>query len=107
MISRVIAASIAIFATYVLNSKFNFRVKLTWILASKYALVQGVGILINFLVYALAVNALGQAPTSLIFAIALGSLVAMIWNYKGASSLFRTGKIVRGEEVDSKPRMQD
>ncbi|MBT8137251.1 MAG: GtrA family protein [Gammaproteobacteria bacterium] len=87
VLPRILATAVAVVVTWGLNRRFVFRTAGTTGAAKefvRYVTVQSSGIVVNFAVYALLLTlseALRQVPVA---AVAVGALVAMVFNYLGA-----------------------
>ncbi|MGK7652277.1 GtrA family protein [Roseovarius sp. B08] len=85
-LSRCISFALAMSVTWALNRRWTFRGAHRTALHREYiayALVQGLGIAINFAVYALMLMLLGTGPILAVMALACGSGVALAANYLG------------------------
>ena len=85
-LSRGLSFGMAMSVTWALNRRWTFRGARRTAMHREYAayaLVQGLGIAINFAVYALMLMILGTGPGMAVLALACGSGVALAANYLG------------------------
>lgn len=86
-LARALSFMVAVSATYALNRAWSFRAR-----ASKrrgpeygrYLAVQIGGVAINFACFALCIELWPVFAANPVLALAVGSIVAMAWNYAGA-----------------------
>lgn len=78
-LARLGSFSCATVVTWKLNSRFTFRSKGRGY--SRYLLSQSTGLLINYSSFLLLVKFLGNGPIGLVTALAISSLMAMVFNF--------------------------
>lgn len=87
-LSRVLSFAVAVTATYVLNRSWSFRERASGQRRGReyvrYVVVQLVGVGINFACFAACIETMALFATYPVLALAVGSIVAMAWNYAGA-----------------------
>jgi putative flippase GtrA len=92
--ARLVSFAGAVSVTWALNRKFAFADHRTVSRKqeyTRYLTVQGVGMGINFLVYSLCIASSALMDTWPVLALAVGSAVALIFNYVGARMFVFTG----------------
>lgn len=93
---RLISASIAITLTWYLNRRLVFRTQQSNAMGSeygRYVVVQVIGLLVNLVVYFMALAILPVLRNVPVMAIALGAAAALLFNFLGARCwAFRTQK---------------
>lgn len=85
--ARAVAIPVAVFATWVLNRSFTFPEAQSGPAVRsllRYAGVSAVGAAVNFLVYTALVLASAAMARQPLWALAIGSVVAMLVNYLGS-----------------------
>jgi len=93
--ARGISFAIAVTVTWYLNRRFVFSAGRTGNRRSEYTRylgVQGTGMAINFLVYSLCIATNETMDTWPVLALAVGSAVALLFNYAGSRIFVFTGK---------------
>jgi putative flippase GtrA len=93
--ARLVSFGVAVTVTWLLNRSYVFadnRTRNRRREYTRYLMVQGTGMMINFLVYSLCIlsnEIMDQWP---VLALAVGSAVALIFNYVGARLIVFTGR---------------
>lgn len=85
--ARIVSFLCAVTVTWYLNRKYAFAAGQTSNRRqeyTRYIAVQGTGMLINFLVYALCIETSALMDAWPVLALAAGSVVALLFNYVGA-----------------------
>lgn len=98
--ARGISFAVAVTVTWYLNRRFVFTAGQTANRKSEYTrylAVQGTGMAINFLVYSLCIATNELMDTWPVLALAVGSAVALIFNYVGARLFVFIGNTVDSE----------
>jgi putative flippase GtrA len=93
--ARLVSFAVAVTVTWYLNRKYVFAAGRTARKHSEYTrylLVQGIGMLINFLVYSLCIASNELMDRWPVLALAVGSAVALFFNYAGSRMFVFTGK---------------
>jgi putative flippase GtrA len=93
--ARGISFAVAVTVTWYLNRRFVFADGRTGNRKTEYTRylgVQGTGMAINFLVYSLCIATNEMMDTWPVLALAVGSAVALIFNYAGSRLFVFTGK---------------
>jgi putative flippase GtrA len=93
--ARLVSFAVAVTVTWYLNRKYVFAADRTARKHSEYTrylLVQGIGMLINFLVYSLCIASNELMDRWPVLALAVGSAVALFFNYAGSRMFVFTGK---------------
>ena len=93
--ARLISFAVAVTVTWILNRSFVFAGGQTTNKRTEYArylAVQGTGMAINFLVYGLCISTNAFMDRWPVAALAVGSAVALLFNYAGARLFVFTGK---------------
>jgi putative flippase GtrA len=86
-VARVLSFVVAVSATYALNRAWSFRTRASARRGPEYArylAVQIGGVVINFACFALCIELWALFAAYPVLALAVGSIVAMAWNYAGA-----------------------
>lgn len=86
-LARVLSFAVAVSATYALNRAWSFRARASARRGReyvRYVAVQLVGVAINFACFAICIEAVALFAAWPVLALAVGSGVAMAWNYAGA-----------------------
>lgn len=92
--ARLVSFAVAVTVTWYLNRKYVFAAGQTARKHSEYTrylLVQGTGMLINFLVYSLCIASNDLMDRWPVLALAVGSAVALFFNYAGSRIFVFTG----------------
>lgn len=85
--ARVVSFGIAVTVTWYLNRRYAFSASQTEDRKkeyTRYLAVQGTGMAINFLVYSLCIETSELMDTWPVIALAVGSAVALVFNYAGS-----------------------
>ncbi|MCP4001092.1 MAG: GtrA family protein [Gammaproteobacteria bacterium] len=93
--ARLVSFAVAVTVTWLLNRNYVFADTQTHNRRSEYTrylTVQGIGITINFLVYSLCISNNPLMDRWPVLALAVGSTVALIFNYIGARIFVFTGE---------------
>lgn len=93
--ARIVSFAVAVTVTWLLNRSFAFADQRTGNRRSEYTrylFVQGTGMAINFLIYALCIASSALMDRWPVLALAVGSAVALIFNYLGARIFVFTGR---------------
>ncbi len=93
--ARLVSFAFAVTVTWLLNRSYVFASTRTHNRRSEYTrylTVQGMGIAINFLVYSLCIASYPLMDQWPVLALAVGSAVALIFNYAGARVFVFTGE---------------
>jgi len=93
--ARLVSFSVAVTVTWLLNRGYVFTDARTHNRRSEYTrylAVQGTGMAINFLIYSLCLISSPLMDQWPVLALAVGSAVALIFNYAGARIFVFTGK---------------
>jgi putative flippase GtrA len=93
--ARLISFAVAVTVTWLLNRRFVFSDSRTTNRRSEYTrylAVQGTGMAINFLTYGLCIATNETMDRWPVIALAVGSIVALLFNYVGARAFVFTGK---------------
>ena len=93
--ARLVSFAVAVSATWLLNRRYVFAVGKTANKRSEYTrylMVQGTGMLINFLVYSLCIASSETMDRWPVLALAVGSIVALFFNFAGSRVLVFTGR---------------
>ena len=94
--ARLVSFAVAVTVTWLLNRSYVFADARTHNRRSEYTrylTVQGMGMAINFLIYSLCLISSPLMDQWPVLALAVGSAVALIFNYAGARIFVFTGKI--------------
>ena len=87
-LARALSFAVAVSATYALNRCWSFRAKAASTRRGaeyvRYIAVQLGGVAINFACFAICIEASPVFATWPVLALAVGSIIAMVWNYAGA-----------------------
>jgi len=89
--SRLISFAVALTVTWALNRAWTFEVRGRAAAGKSYlgyALVQLLGALTNFVVYAGVLSLIGPTPAKAVLALAFGSAVGLAVNFTGARFVF-------------------
>jgi putative flippase GtrA len=92
--ARVVSFAVAVSVTWLLNRSYVFATARTHNRRSEYTrylAVQGTGMAINFLVYSICITSSPLMDTWPVLALAVGSVVALGFNYAGARIFVFTG----------------
>jgi putative flippase GtrA len=93
--ARLVSFAVAVTVTWLLNRSYVFADTRTHNRRSEYTrylTVQGMGMAINFLIYSLCLISSPLMDEWPVLALAVGSAVALIFNYAGARIFVFTGK---------------
>jgi putative flippase GtrA len=93
--ARLVSFAVAVTVTWYLNRRYVFAAGRTARKHSEYTrylLVQGTGMAINFLVYSLCIASNELMDRWPVLALAVGSAVALFFNYAGSRIFVFTGK---------------
>jgi putative flippase GtrA len=93
--ARLVSFAVAVTVTWLLNRSYVFSDTRTHNRRSEYTrylTVQGMGMAINFLIYTLCLISSPLMDRWPVLALAVGSAVALIFNYAGARIFVFTGK---------------
>jgi putative flippase GtrA len=93
--ARVVSFAVAVTVTWLLNRRFVFASARTINRRSEYTrylTVQGMGMAINFLTYSLCIATNQMMDRWPVIALAVGSIVALLFNYVGARMFVFTGE---------------
>jgi len=93
--ARVVSFAVAVSVTWYLNRRYAFTAGRTTNRRSEYTrylTVQGIGMAINFLVYSLCIASSDLMDRWPVLALAVGSVVALFFNYVGSRMFVFTGK---------------
>jgi len=91
-LARVVSFGTAVVCTYLLNSSWTFAVRDRRVFLP-YLSVQLIGVLINYCAYAAAVwMTRGSGPSGPLIGLAIGSALALVWNYGGMPLLVFGGR---------------
>jgi len=93
--ARLVSFSVAVSVTWLLNRQFVFATQKTLNKRSEYTrylAVQGTGMAINLLVYSLCIAGSEVMDRWPVLALAVGSIVALFFNYAGSRLFVFTGK---------------
>jgi len=99
--ARLVSFGVAVTVTWLLNRSFTFadgRTSKRRSEYSRYIAVQGTGAAINFLTYALCINVSEFMDKWPVTAAAVGSCVALSFNFLGARVFVFTGKKSEGSQ---------
>ena len=97
--SRLVSFAVAVTVTWVLNRTFVFAAGRTTSRRreyTRYLAVQGAGMAINFGAYSLCIAASPVMSRWPVLALAVGSAIALLWNYAGARWFVFTGDTANG-----------
>lgn len=93
--ARVVSFAVAVTVTWALNRTYAFADQRSGNRRSEYTrylFVQGTGMAINFLIYALCIVSSELMDRWPVLALAVGSAVALIFNYAGSRMFVFTGR---------------
>ena len=92
--ARIVSFAVAVTVTWYLNRQFAFSTRKTIDRRSEYSrylTVQGIGMAINFIVYSLCIASSETMDRWPVLALAVGSGVALIFNFVGSRKFVFTG----------------
>lgn len=90
--ARIAAFVVAATLTWSLNRSFTFRSQPSWNTWLPYLIATAVGASINVGVYSIWVSVMGAAAMSLLVGVALGSIVALGFNFGISREIFLRGR---------------
>ncbi len=85
--ARALSFTAAVTSTWWLNRRWTFRPSPSWRKSNeyvRYVSVNGVGFVVNFSVYALCIQTSPIMASQPVFALAVGSLAGLLFNYFGS-----------------------